>query len=973
MNNAALVKGLNTAFIDKNIESDYSYRPQFISNNHLAGRKVLTTIEAELSCCESFDFSVAFVTMSGITPLLETFKELEDKGIPGRILTTDYLNFSEPKALAKLKSLSNIEIKMYDTKIAKEGFHTKGFMFKNGDTYRILVGSSNLTLGALTTNKEWNTKIVSTKQGEYADEVISEFSELWNSECARAYDDFIEEYSLRYEISKKQREIAADDTSISLEAYKLTPNSMQVSFVDSLKNIMSTGESKALLISATGTGKTYASAFALRDIDPKKALFIVHREQIAKQAIKSYKKVFGRTKSFGLLSGNSRELNADFLFSTMQMMAKDEIRSHFDKDEFDIIVIDEVHRAGATSYKKIMEYFEPKFWIGMTASPDRTDGFDIYGLFDHNIAQEIRLQQALENQLLCPFHYFGITDLEIDGEVFDDETGIRNFRYLVSDNRVNHILEKAEYFGYSGDRVKGLIFCSRKDEASVLSSMFNERGYRTTFLCGEDSQERREDCIRRLESDDSDDQLDYIFTVDIFNEGVDIPAVNQILMLRPTESPIIFVQQLGRGLRKADNKEYVIILDFIGNYFNNYMIPLALSGDRTYNKDTVRKYVREGTRVIPGSSTIHFDEISKKRIFSSIDQANFNDIKLIKESYQQLKYKLGHVPSLMDFEIHGSIDPIRIFDNNSLGSYHAFLKKYEKQEYKIEFNKNEELFLEYVSKKFASGKRPHELLAIKYLMDNGYDLISYLSNKLTSQNIVFNEKTKTNIVNMFTNNYATGTGKDTYSSCVFIKQVGDRFVISDEFARLLCNVEFKNALSEVVEFGLFRNQKYYASTYPNSSFQLYSKYTYDDVCRLLNWEKGEVALNIGGYKYDKKTKTYPVFINYDKTEDIADTIKYEDRLESPSLLTAISKSGRTVDSDDVQTALNADSLGVVMDLFVRKNKDDKISKEFYYLGRIHATGETRQFIMPGTEKTAVEIKYSLETPVRDDIYDYIIS
>ena len=354
MNNAALVKGLNTAFIDKNIESDLSHRPQFISNNHVAGRKVLTTIESELSCCDSFIFSVAFVTMSGITPLLETFKELEDKGIPGKILTTDYLNFSEPRALEKLNSLSNIEIKMFDTQAAQEGFHTKGFIFKNRDTYRILVGSSNLTLGALTTNKEWNTKIVSTEQGEYADDIVREFHELWESDYAKSYYDFIEEYKVRYEISKKQREIATSERSISLEAYKLKPNSMQVSFVNSLRNIMDAGESKALLISATGTGKTYASAFALRDFEPKKALFVVHREQIAKQAIKSYKKVFGKTKTFGLLSGNSRSFDSEFLFSTMQMMAKDEIRNRFDKDEFDIIVVDEVHRAGAESYQKIM-------------------------------------------------------------------------------------------------------------------------------------------------------------------------------------------------------------------------------------------------------------------------------------------------------------------------------------------------------------------------------------------------------------------------------------------------------------------------------------------------------------------------------------------------------------------------------------------------------------------------------------------
>lgn len=428
---------------------------------------------------------------------------------------------------------------------------------------------------------------------------------------------------------------------------------MQLGFISNLEKIRAAGETKALLISATGTGKTYASAFALREEDTKKVLFLVHREQIAKQAIASYKKVFGKTRTFGLLSGNSKDYDVDYLFSTMQMMAKPEILTRFRRDEFDTIIIDEAHRTGAASYQNIMKYFAPKFWLGMTASPERTDAFDVYDAFDHNIAYEIRLQQALEENLLCPFHYFGITDLQIDGETVDEETGLRDFNKLTSDDRVSYVIEQMEYYGYCGRKPKGLIFCSSKKEAGVLSEKFNERGYRTMALTGDDSQEKREQAVERLVLEDGEDKLDYIFTVDIFNEGVDIPEVNQVIMLRPTESPIVFVQQLGRGLRKADDKEYVVILDFIGNYKNNFMIPIALSGDRSYNKDNIRRYVLEGERIIPGSSTIHFDEISRKRIFAAIDSANFSDIKLIKENYKNLKNKLGRIPALKDFSYVG--------------------------------------------------------------------------------------------------------------------------------------------------------------------------------------------------------------------------------------------------------------------------------------------------------------------------------
>nr|WP_235837614.1 DUF3427 domain-containing protein [Clostridium sp. Marseille-P3244] len=912
--------------------------------------------------------------MGGITPLLQTLKELEIRGIPGKILTTDYQNFSEPRALRKLAELSNITLRMYRTDKAQQGFHTKGYIFKNKELYRIIVGSSNLTLSALTKNREWNTKVVSTAQGEYTEDLMAEFTELWNSENTVAFDDFIEEYALNYQIIRSQRRIAKETQIISLEQYKLQPNSMQLGFIANLEKICAAGESKALLISATGTGKTYASAFALREEGAKKVLFLVHREQIAKQAIASYKKVFGNTRSFGLLSGNSKDYDVDYLFSTMQMMAKEKILTKFQKDEFDTIIIDEAHRTGAASYQNIMQYFTPQFWLGMTASPERTDAFDVYAAFDHNIAYEIRLQQALEEDLLCPFHYFGITDLQIDGKAIDENTGLKDFNRLTSEERVNYVIEQMEYYGYCGKRPKGLVFCSSKKEACVLSAKFNERGYRTLALTGDDSQEKRENAVERLVLDDGEDKLDYIFTVDIFNEGVDIPEVNQVIMLRPTESPIVFVQQLGRGLRKADEKEYVVILDFIGNYKNNFMIPIALSGDRSYNKDNIRRYVLEGERIIPGSSTIHFDEISRKRIFAAIDNANFSDIKLIRENYKNLKNKLGRIPDLKDFDDYGEMDVLRIFDNNSLGSYYKFLVKYEK-EYTVRLSSAEEKVVEFISKKLASGKRIHELAMLNRMLTYHHGFFNLWKKDLSNAyGIELQEKTIKNVVNVMTNEFPSGSGKKTYADCVFLERTGmGEYDISQDFEKMLENPEFYKIVKELVEFGVSRYKENYSHRYQDTNFVLYQKYTYEDVCRLLEWENNEVPLNLGGYKYDRKTKTFPVFINYDKDDDIKDTIKYEDHFESPNRLVAISKQSRTKESEDVQNFLHARERGINVELFVRKNKDDKISKEFYYLGRMTATGKAEEFIMANTDKTAVEIEWELDTPVREDIYEYIVN
>lgn len=917
-----LRNGFETAYIDKTSTSNLAYKPQFISNDHKQGKKVLSSIEDELMTCDQFQISVAFITMGGITPLLQILQELEEKGIKGEILTTNYLSFSEPEALKKLNALSNITLKMYDVDKSGEGFHTKGYIFRKAEIYRIIIGSSNITKTALTTNREWNTRIVSTSQGEMAKSVVDEFYELWNSKYALDFDEFYENYKKRYELIKKQRKLARSEEITSIEKYRLQPNSMQIGFITNLQKIVEAGEKCALLISATGTGKTYASAFAMRELGYKRVLFLVHRGQIAKQALESYKKVFNKSVSMGMVTGKHQDYNADYIFATIQTLSKEDVLEKYDRNAFDAIVIDEAHHSSANSYKKVMEYFTPKLWLGMTATPDKRDdnleGRNIYEIFNHQIAYEIRLQDAMEEDLLCTFHYFGITDLKTISDAGKSSAEkMENFIYLTSDERVEHVMKQAEYFGHSGERVKGLIFCSRIDEANVLSDKFNKKGWRTEVLSGSNSEAERVAAIEKLAGDESEDALDYILSVDIFSEGVDVPEINQVIMLRPTESPIVFIQQLGRGLRKAVDKEYVVILDFIGNYRNNFMIPIALSGDRSYNKDNIRRYVTEGGRIIPGASTIHFDEISRKRIFQAVDNANFSDIKLIRENYINLKNKLGHIPALADFDKYGEMDVLRIFDNNSLGSYYKFLVKYEK-EYKIRLSTDEEKVIEFISKKLASGKRIHELELLKRLLTYKHGVFNQLREVLSENyHCAMDEKCAENIINMMTNEFPTSAARKTYVSCVFLEKEEQDYGISSSFEKMLQNPEFYRILEELVDFGISRYKQNYSCSYQDTNLVLYQKYTYEDACRLLNWEKNEVPLNIGGYKYDKKTRTFPIFINYDKQENISDTTKYEDHFISSDRLIAISKSGRSIDSEDVQNFLKAKERGIDVQLFVR--------------------------------------------------------
>ncbi len=983
--------GFERAYIDGSVVSSNLYRPQFVSNNHREGKKVLSSIEDELLACDGFQISVAFITMSGITPLLQTLKELEKRNIRGEILTTNYLNFSEPRALKKLNELSNISLKMYDVEAADEGFHTKGYIFRKEEIYRIIIGSSNITSAALTSNREWNTKLISTEQGEMAKEIIAEFYELWNSSFALPFAEFYENYSERYKIIKHQREAAKLDDITSIEKYKLQPNSMQVGFITNLKRILEAGEERALLISATGTGKTYASAFAMRELGFRRVLFLVHRSQLARQTKCSYEKVFAKSVSMGVVDGKNHDYDKDYVFATVQTLNRDRHLLQYKQDAFDCIVLDEAHHVSAYTYQKIMKHFTPKLWLGMTATPDKRDdhveGRNIYELFNYQIAYEIRLQQAMEENLLCPFHYFGITDLDIIGD--SQEIG-GDFSMLTSDERVKHILNQADYYGYSGDRVKGLIFCRNIKETEELSEKFNQsinpstgKRFRTIALNGSATEQERQTAFERLAMNEGEpsteyEPLDYIFSVEILNEGVDIVEVNQVIMLRPTQSPIVFIQQLGRGLRKAMGKEYVVILDFIGNYTNNFMIPIALSGDRSYNKDNIRRYIMEGGRIIPGASTVHFDEISRRRIFASVDRANFSDIKLIKENYTNLKNKLGRIPKLRDFDAYGEMDVLRIFDNNSLGSYYKFLLKYEK-EYKIRLSEDEEKVIEFVSKKLANGKRIQELQLLKRMLAyaQGFsrmNLFAGLSEDMKAYGKTVSPCQKENLVNVLTNEFSAGSSKKTYARCVFIEEEKGDYKPTESFVKMLENKEFYDMLKELIEFGISRYERDYQKSYGETDLVLYQKYTYEDVCRLLNWDKNLSSV-MNGYLLDKKTKTYPVFINYDKDENISDTTKYEDHFVKGyrDRLIAISKSGRNLQSGDVQNFLKAKERGIQVELFVRKNKDDKISKEFYYLGHMGASGKAKEFTMANTKKKAVEIEWILDVPVREDIYEYIVN
>ena len=948
-----LQQSLASALIDNKINSLPDLQPQIIYNDYNSGSNLLVELLQELQTCKRFYFAIAFITQSGLICLKECLKLLQEKNITGDILTTDYLYFNQPKALQELQQYPNLNIRIY----TKENFHIKGYIFEQNDYYTLIVGSNNLTQTALKANKEWSLKINSLANGALINNTLSQFQQMWQ-EAIPLTDIWLKQYADKYHsLQKLKRQFATAQENISTN--DITPNKMQQEALKALEKLQQDNKHKALLISATGTGKTYLSAFAVKKANPKRLLFLAHREQILKQACKTFAKIIPDIQ-YGILSANHKDFHKPYLFATINMLSKEENLTQFAPTHFDYIIIDETHRAGASSYLKILNYFQPQFLLGMTATPERTDGFDIYQLFDHNIAYEIRLNQAMQENLLCPFHYFGITDITVDDQEINDNS---TFNDLTTDARVTHIINQSQYYGFSGERLRGLIFCSQIEEAQILSQKFNERGFNTIALSGKDSQETRTNAIHKLEQKERSTGLDYIFTVDIMNEGIDIPAINQIIMLRPTKSAIIFVQQLGRGLRKYPQKDYVVILDFIGNYQNNFMIPIALSGDTSYNKDNIRHYVAEGNRFIFGASTIHFDKIARQKIYQAIDSAKLSDTALLKNEYLQLKQKLGKIPSIFDFSQFGSIDILKFLDK--FKTYHNFLQKYDK-DYTIRFNTIQEEILYFISYRFAKGKRIHELLALKLLLKNTSHLLMDIKQILTTKyHQELTEQIKVSLIRNLTNLFTISNEQAKFSNCIFIKKSDNDYIINDIFKSVLQDEKFYFQINEILDFALEKYQKYYQNKYKNTNLILYQKYTYEEVCYLLNWPQKINPNAMAGYFYEKTTHTMPVFINYiapDKKR-----VDYTNKFLSNTLITAYSKSNRKLDSSDAKHIYNANEEQNKLYLFVRKPSEDKEAKEFYFLGEIIAQGNP-EF---APKYNGFKILYKLDTPVRADIFDYL--
>ena len=686
---------------------------------------LLDELVQSLETCHRFYLNVAFINFSGLQFLLDPIQKAAENGATGKILTGTYLNFTEPYALTRLKAFPHIDTRIF-VATQQTGFHPKAYIFEYENYYKVIVGSSNITQHALKSNIEWNLQII-TKDGNedetFISEIMEAYSMIWDS--SEILDDaFIDDYASF--LKERKKDLVVQESFPMVFQFtrgpSIKPNMMQELAMEKLLHLREKHQEKALVIAATGTGKTFMAAFDVKQTKPERLLFLVHREDILRKAESSFKKIINlKDKSTGILSGTSKEHQADYLFATIHSMKN--IYEQYEPDHFDYIIVDEAHHATSPRYVEVLEHFKPKFLLGMTATPERTDGGNIFDLFDNNVPMEIRLRDALEYDLLVPFHYFGITDESgVDLKDSENLTPDQIAQRLSVHRRVDFIIEKMNYYGHDGLKRKALGFCMTVAHAEFMAAEFNQRGIKSIALSGQDSVTKRESYTKLLEAEDSD--LEVIFTVDIFNEGIDIPGVNLVMMLRPTQSSIVFTQQLGRGLRKKDNKEFLTVLDFIGNYSKSFLIAIALNGRRFYDKDSVKTSVKRNFSDLPGATHIQLDEISKQQILAQIDFENFSTLAYLKNTYNEFKnLNSGRIPWLLQdyLKIDSAPDPVKFFSRSGsvkARNYIEFLDKVEPNNAEVMELLGNPLFMAILTD--LSQKLPlvrlHENVIITYLL-----------------------------------------------------------------------------------------------------------------------------------------------------------------------------------------------------------------------------------------------------------------
>ena len=947
---------------------------ELIINEKAKFRNFFIYLKQELLNCKKFYFIVSFIRYSGIQLLISTLDELEKQGIQGEIITSVYLNITDSKALQKLLSYKNIKVKIYNN--SNESFHTKAYLFEKEKYHSVVIGSSNISQSALYSAEEWNVKLTDSSFFNIYGKSLNQFEKLWHSnEAIELTQDFIDEYEKYKKSVNVQNTFDYRKTKIEQEN-EFVPNSMQKRVLQKLKETRINGNKKGLVISATGTGKTYLAAMDIKqffeinsntenklfEINKSKTsnikfLFIAHREELLENAINVFSKILKIDKNeFGRIYGGLKEIDKSIIFASIQSLRN--CYNEFKPSFFDYVIVDEFHHSMSDSYLKTLSYFNPKFLLGLTATPKRMDGKDILSLCDYNVVDEIGIKEALEEDLIVPFHYFGVNDYMINYDNIPYKNGKYNEKILLENlllnTRTDYIVEKINKFGFDGDELSAVAFCQNIEHAFFMKEEFSKKGYKSAVITANTSSNERSEILEKFKNK----KIEILCVVDILNEGIDIPTINLLLFLRPTMSSTIFIQQIGRGLRKAKNKDFVTIIDFIGNHKKDYLLINYFSSE-VDNKDTLftkkEKIINEIKNQfsnIPKSCYVELDRICQNRIIEKIEKINFSSKNILKEMYLDYKAEIGksenEISKVSDFDTN-----IELFQELSLklGSFYNAQLQFEDSEIKqnkISLLNSEEIeFLAYLEKKLTIVE-PFTYLIVKYLINNDF---------INLEIIVDEYKNYFNIKDNFQKEYVINR--------IFTELVEDEileknstknrlFKISKKYNKIFenkkenndeinlklidldnsqnTNYNFKNRLEDLLYLGLSEFKKNNNLSIFNENILIpYKKYKRIELQILLDSKVPKGSWRAG---YANTDKDICLFATIDKTHIFQENLKYDNSLFADDIIQWISQPKTSHNSSVGQMFIHHKEKGFKVHIFIRKYAfmNGNKTNPFIYLG-----------------------------------------